>query len=320
MGQSNEATWEQQALEKAVMASVTEQRRSRRWGIFFKILIFAYIILMTVAFYTQSSGRAHPSKGKTHVGMIDINGEIGDNKEVDADQVATALRNAYESDDLKAIILRINSPGGSPVQSAYIYDEIKRLKSKKPEIPVYSVIVDIGASGAYYIAAATDKIYANPSSLVGSIGVLLPNFGFVDGMQKLGVEQRTLTAGENKMLLDPFSPKNPQQIAFAQSVINNVHQHFIHAVKTGRGDRLDLSKEKELFSGLFWSGDQAKQLGLIDDFGSVGGVARDVLGTEDILDYTVKPNFFDMIGLQTKLGFGKAFELFGLDSRTISLY
>lgn len=298
MAEQQNAEWGKEVLEKAVLASVTEQRRTRRWGIFFKLLIVAYIVFVTIAYYVQSNGAMHPHRNKEHVGLIDIDGEIGVGKEVDADSVATALRDAFEAEHIKGIILRINSPGGSPVQSAYIYDEIKRLRLTKPDIKVYSVIVDIGASGAYFIAAAGDEIYANKSSLVGSIGVLLPNFGFTGTMDKIGVEQRSLTAGENKMLLDPFSSKNEQHIKFAQGVIDNVHQHFIEAVKTGRGDRLVKGREKELFSGLFWSGEQAKALGLIDDFGSAGQVARDIIGVEDIIDYTYKPTFFDKLGLQ----------------------
>lgn len=300
-----QSAFEQQLLEKAVMASVTEQRRARRWGIFFKLLIVAYIVFATATYYKQSNGSLVASVHEQHVGLIDINGEIGPDQPVEADSVATALREVFEQKNAKAVILRINSPGGSPVQSAYIYDEIMRLKETRPDFKVYAVVADIGASGAYYIAAAADEIYANKSSLVGSIGVLLPNFGFTDAMQKLGVEQRSMMAGDNKMLLDPFSPQNAQQVEFVQSVLNNVHGHFIEAVKTGRGDRLKGS-EKDLFSGLFWSGDQALKLGLIDGLGSTGSVARDVIGEENIVDYTVKPNFLEMLGLKMGAKFDKA--------------
>jgi protease-4 len=308
MAEQQDSKWEQEMLKDAVLASVTEQRRGRRWGIFFKLLILAYVVFVTFAFYSQSNGVSSHAKDKEHVGLIDIDGEIGAGKDVEADQVATSLKEAFESENIKGLILRINSPGGSPVQSDYIYNEIKRQREKHPEIKVYGVISDIGASGAYYIAAASDYIYANRSSLVGSIGVLLPNFGFTEVMQKVGVEQRSLMAGDNKMLLDPFSQKNEKQTQFAQSVIDNVHKHFINAVKEGRGDRLASNKDHELFSGLFWSGEQAKELGLIDGFGSAGFVAREIFGTDEIVDYTLKPNFFEMLGLQMGVKFQKAIQ------------
>lgn len=281
--------WEQKILEKTLLASVTEQRRARRWGIFFKLFIVIYVLYATVVFY---QGKAKPAL-KEHVALIDLIGEIGTGKEIEADHVAASLRQAFSETKVKGIILRMNSPGGTPVQSAYLYDEVRRLKKLHPEKKVYAVVVDVCASGAYYIAAAADQIYANASSVVGSIGVLMPNYGFVEVMKKIGVEQRSLAAGKDKLFLDPFSPTNPRQIEVAEGILNNIHQHFIDAVKEGRGQRL--SQDTPLFTGLVWSGEQALSLGLIDGLGSAGFVAREVIGTEEIIDYTVTNNFFDRL-------------------------
>ncbi|MBN9287453.1 MAG: S49 family peptidase [Gammaproteobacteria bacterium 39-13] len=304
--------WEREVVEKALLSNVEEHRRTRRWGIFFKLIILGYILFMTVYWFQGKPKQVL----KEHVALIDLMGTIGQGQEVDADQVATSLRNAFKEEKVKALILRINSPGGTPVQSAYIYDEIKRLRTKYPEKKVYAVVVDICASGAYYVAAASDEIYANASSIVGSIGVLLPGFGFVDAMQKVGVEQRSLSAGKNKMFLDPFSPRNPEQVQFAQTLLNNVHQHFIQAVKEGRGDRLKATDET--FTGLFWSGDQALKMGLIDGLGSAGFVAREVIGIEDIIDYTATHSLLDR--LASRMGSSMTKQLsseLGLNTQTL---
>ncbi|MFI4938184.1 MAG: S49 family peptidase [Candidatus Berkiellales bacterium] len=291
--------WEQKVLEKALLATVNEQKRSRRWGIFFKVIILGYIIAVSVLWY---QGKAKPAL-KDHVALIDLIGAIGQGQDIDADTIATSLHHAFREGKAKAIILRINSPGGTPVQSAYLYDEIRRLRKLHPEKKVYAVIVDICASGAYYAAAASDKIYANASSIVGSIGVLMPNYGFVDTMKKLGVEQRTLTAGKNKMFLDPFSPENPEQISYARAILADIHQHFIQAVKDGRGNRL--KPNDEIFTGLFWTGDQALKLGLIDGIGSAGFVAREVIGVEDIIDYSPSSNLLDRLASRFGASFSK---------------
>jgi len=304
--------WEREVVEKALLSNVEEHRRTRRWGIFFKLIILGYILFMTVYWFQGKPKQVL----KEHVALIDLMGTIGQGQEVDADQVATSLRNAFKEEKVKALILRINSPGGTPVQSAYIYDEIKRLRTKYPEKKVYAVVVDICASGAYYVAAASDEIYANASSIVGSIGVLLPGFGFVDAMQKVGVEQRSLSAGKNKMFLDPFSPRNPEQVQFAQTLLDNVHQHFIQAVKEGRGDRLKATDET--FTGLFWSGDQALKMGLIDGLGSAGFVAREVIGIEDIIDYTATHSLLDR--LASRMGSSMTKQLsseLGLNTQTL---
>lgn len=285
--------WEQKVLEKALLASVTEHRRSRRWGIFFKLLIVCYIAYVSFAWYGKPKQTL-----KEHVALIDMIGTIGQGQEVEADHVASSLRQAFNESKVKGIILRINSPGGTPVQSAYIYDELKRLRKLHPQKKVYAVVVDMCASGAYFAAAGADQIYANASSIVGSIGVLMPNYGFVDVMKKVGVEQRSLHAGSNKMFLDPFSPTNPQQIDFAQKLLNDVHLQFINAVKEGRGNRLKVNDE--IFTGLIWTGDQALKLGLIDGLGSAGFVAREIIGTDEIIDYTVSHSFLDK--LASKVG------------------
>lgn len=287
--------WERDVLEKTLQASVIEHRRSRRWGIFWKTLVFGYILFLTILWIQGS--KTKPVL-KEHVALIDMIGTIGQGQEIEADNVATSLRKAFAEQKVKAVILRINSPGGTPVQSAYIYDELKRLRAKYPGKKVYAVITDICASGAYYAAAGTDEIYANASSIVGSIGVLLPGFGFVDAMKKLGIEQRTIASGRNKTFLDPFSPQNDTQVNFALGLLNEVHQQFINAVKEGRGDRL--KENDEIFTGLFWTGSDALKLGLIDGLGSAGYVAREVIGVEDVIDYTTSRNFLDK--LTSKMG------------------
>lgn len=291
--------WERKLLEKTLMANVQEQRRARRWGIFFKALFFGYLIFLTFSWY---EGKPKPVL-KEHVALVDLIGNIGQGQDADADQIVTSLRRAFDEQKAKAIILRINSPGGTPVQSAYVYDELRRLRALHPEKKVYAVVADVCASGAYYVAAGTDFIYANPSSIVGSIGVLMPNFGFVEGMRKLGVEQRSMYAGKNKMFMDPFSPSNPEQMTFAQNLLDNIHQHFIKAVKDGRGNRLKANDE--IFTGLFWTGSQALEMGLIDGLGSAGFVAREVIGTEEVIDYTVSHNLLDRLASRFGASFSK---------------
>lgn len=291
--------WEKELLEKTLMANVIEHRRSRRWGIFFKLIILAYVIFISAAWF---QGKSKPAL-KEHVALIDLVGTIGQGQEVEADQVATSLHRAFNEPKVKGIILRINSPGGTPVQSAYIYDELKRQRGLHPDKKVYAVAVDICASGAYYVAVGADQIYANKSSIVGSIGVLMPGFGFVDTMQKVGVEQRTMAAGKNKSFMDPFSPLKPEQVAFTQSLLNDVHSHFINAVKEGRGNRL--KPNDEVFTGLFWTGDKALEMGLIDGIGSAGFVAREVIGVNDVIDYTTSHSLLDRLASRIGSSFGK---------------
>lgn len=294
--------WEREVLETALTATVVEQRRSRRWGIFFKSIFVLYILYITFLWYQGNKATPHL---EDHVGLVDLVGSIGPGQEVDADHIVKSLRRAFEEPKVKAVILRINSPGGTPVQSAYIYDELVRLRKKSPDKKVYAVVADVCASGAYYVAVGADQIYANSSSIVGSIGVILPGFGFVETMKKLGVEQRSIAAGKNKMFLDPFSEVKPDQVAFAQSLLDDVHQHFIQAVRTGRAGKL--KETPEIFSGLFWSGDKALELGLIDGLGSAGFVAREVIKNENITDYTATHSLIDRIAAKIGASMSKQF-------------
>lgn len=270
-------------IEKLVMSLQAEQRRSRRWGIFFKFLTFGYLFALLFMIRSPIGDSVEASTG-SHTALVEVNGTISAEELASADNIVGALRAAFEAERSRAVVLRINSPGGSPVQSGYIYDEIKRLREEYPDKKVYAVISDIGASGAYYIASAADEIYANRASLVGSIGVVAGGFGFTELMEKVGVDRRLYTAGENKAFLDPFSPEESEQVAFWQSVLENTHQQFIDAVREGRGDRL--TDDEAVFSGLVWSGEQALELGLVDGLGSTSWVARQLVGEEKLVDYT----------------------------------
>ncbi len=286
---AREPGWERQLLERLAFEFLQEQRRRRRWGIFFKLFFVVYFVAILIAY---QAGTGKPIIGK-HTALIEINGVIGPDNDVTADAVIAGLRAAFEEENVIGIILRMNSPGGSPVQAGYINDEINRLRKKSPDVPVYAVITDICASGCYYVAAAADRIFADKASIVGSIGVLMDGFGFVDAIEKLGIERRLLTAGENKGLLDPFLPLKPEDQEHAQRLLDQIHQQFIAKVREGRGDRL--AKNKDLFSGLFWTGEQATDLGLVDELGSAGYVAREVIGAEDIVDYTPEQDLLDRL-------------------------
>ncbi|OMH32852.1 peptidase S49 [Motiliproteus sp. MSK22-1] len=271
-------------IEKLIMGLNAEQRRSRRWGIFFKSLTFIYLFVALFLLVPGDFFSLDKAIAERHTALVDVNGTIAEGEEASADAIVTALRKAFEDEATAAIILRINSPGGSPVQAGYVYDEIVRLKASYPDIKVYSVIVDLGASGGYYIAAAADEIYADKASLVGSIGVISSSFGFVDVLEKLGVERRVFNAGEHKAFLDPFKPLKESEKQFWEQVLNTTHNQFIEQVKKGRGDRL--KDDPKLFSGLIWTGEQALELGLIDGLGSAGYVARDIVGEENIVNFT----------------------------------
>lgn len=286
----NNDSWERDTITRLAESSLREQRRARRWGIFFKSLTFVYIA--AIIYMYSGSSLTEIDLNEKHTALIELNGVIADKEEASADNIITALRNAFESENSAAVILRINSPGGSPVQSGYIYDEIRRLREKYPDTPLYAVVTDVCASGGYYIAAAADKIYADKASIIGSIGVRMDNFGFVDAMNKLGIERRTLTAGKNKALLDPFMPENEETKEHLQLMLGEIHKQFINAVKEGRGDRLDTSVEG-LFSGLIWTGSDAVKIGLIDGLASSSYVAREVIGEETIVDYTVEEDLFE---------------------------
>lgn len=286
-------------LESIVVDAFAEQKKARKWGIVFKTLTFAYLFVVLILFYSSISG-ANKEGGATkpHTAIVQIRGPIAADSDASAGRINASLRKAFKNEHSKAIILAINSPGGSPVQSGYVYDEIFRLKAEYPNKKVYAVVEDIGASGAYYIAAAADEIYANRSSLVGSIGVIAPGFGFVDLIEKIGVERRVFSSGESKAFLDPFLPVNEDQKKFWQEVLVDVHQQFITAVKNGRGDRL--KEDERVFSGLIFNGEQAKEIGLIDGLGSARHVARQIVGQDKLVNYTYRKNpIEDLLG---KLG------------------
>jgi len=274
--------WERTTLEKLLMATVREQRAARRWGIFFKLLTLGVIIFALWA-YVDGTGADMENMGR-HTALIEIDGAIESEGSGSADAVIPSLNKAFSDVGSVAVVLRINSPGGSPVQAGMIVDEILRLRKGYPNKPLYVVTDEICASGGYYIAAAADRIYVNKASLVGSIGVLMDGFGFTGTMEKLGVERRLLTAGENKGFLDPFSAQSDKQKAHAQAMLNEIHQQFIGVVRNGRGKRL--KETPDMFSGLFWTGAKAIEMGLADGFGTVESVARDVIKVEDIVDYT----------------------------------
>lgn len=292
-----------QLLEKTLLASVQEQRRARRWGIFFKSLTFLYLIgvLFLVSPLGQLEG-AGSVGNKPHTALIEVRGTIADRQEASADNLVTSLRRAFKDEQTRAVVLRINSPGGSPVQAGYVYDEIRRLRDLHPDVPVYAVIADMGASGAYYIAAAADQIFADKASLVGSIGVTAAGFGFVETLDKLGVERRTYTAGEHKAFLDPFQPEREDEREFWQSVLDTTHRQFIDQVRKGRGDRL--KEHPDLFSGLVWSGEQALELGLVDGLSSASAVARDLVGVEEMVDFTHRESPFQRFSRQLGTSIG----------------
>ena len=293
-------------LEKTLLAGIQEQRRARRWGIFFKVLTFCYLITVLILFSPLvDMERSATSSGYT--ALIDVRGVIADKEAASADNIVTSLQAAFADPKVKGVVLRINSPGGSPVQSGYVYDEIRRLRGLHPDIKVYAVISDLGASGAYYIASAADEIYADKASLVGSIGVTAAGFGFVGAMDKLGIQRRAYTSGEHKAFLDPFEPEKPDETKFWQGVLNVTHEQFIASVKQGRGDRLKDKDHPELFSGLVWTGQQALPLGLIDGLGNASSVARDVIGEKELIDFTVQESAFDRFS--KKLGASVAEQL-----------
>lgn len=280
----NDKQWK--LIEKVVMTHSKELRSSRRWGILFKSLTFTYLFTLLYFGWTSVSESGFAETGG-HVAVVQVRGMIGDGEEASADNIIHGLRNAFGDPDTKGVILRINSGGGSPVQSGYVYDEIDRLQALHTDIPVAAVIMDTGASGAYYIAAAADNIYADKASIVGSIGVTAVSFGYTQAIEKVGVERRQFTSGDHKAFLDPFVPVKADEKAFFESLLSQVHGQFIDAVKAGRGDRL--ADDEQIFSGLFWTGEQAVSLGLIDGLKSTSQLARE-WGYETTIDFTPMPS------------------------------
>lgn len=279
-----------QLVSKIAQDALKEQRRSRRWGIFFKLFACIYVAVILISVFQQADNEGYVAM-EDHTAIVYLDGVIAVDQPANANDLVRGLRGAFENNHSKAVILAINSPGGSPVQSGYVYDEIKRLRGMHPDKKLYAVISDLGASGGYYVAAAADEIYADKSSLVGSIGVTASSFGFVDFMEKLGIERRTYTSGEHKGFLDPFVPQRQDETIFWESVLESTHEQFIQAVEAGRGDRL--KADDKLYSGLIWNGEQALEKGLIDGLGSAGYVAREVIKAEKIYDYTVRPTPFE---------------------------
>jgi len=290
MNDNNDSQLEQKMVNQLAREFLHEQRSHRRWNIFFKSLLALYLFTF-LALYLAGEFELGSFGGEKHTALIDIKGVISMDTEANADYVASGLRAAFKDENTAGIILRINSPGGSPVQSGYINDEIRRLRAEYPDIPLYAVIGDLCASGGYYIASAADKIYADKASLVGSIGVIMAGFGFVDSIEKLGVERRVRYAGESKAFLDPFSPQKEVELAHVDNLLDSVYQQFIETVKKGRGDRL--ANDEKIFSGLIWTGEQSIELGLVDELGSAGYVAREVIGEEEIVDFTRRENYLD---------------------------
>ncbi|MBI3044379.1 MAG: S49 family peptidase [Betaproteobacteria bacterium] len=301
------ASWERQTLEKVALAAIQEQRRARHWGIFFKLLLFIY--LFALLFVGMGwIGKKEVSPGR-HTALVEVHGVISLNSPASAENISAGLQEAFKDKRTQGVILRINSPGGSPVQAGHINDEIRRLRLKYPDIPLYAVVEDICASGGYYIAVSADRIYVDKASIIGSIGVLMDGFGFTGTMEKLGIERRLLAAGENKGFLDPFSPILESQKDHAQQMLGQIHQQFISVVRQGRGKRL--KETSDMFSGLLWVGQKSIELGLADALGSVEYVAREVIKAEDIVDFTPRENVAERLAKRLGAGMGEAIARFG---------
>lgn len=293
--------WEREVLTSLAVAALKEQRRARRWSIFFRLLILAYATAF-LALYVPDDV-LFLGKSKPHTALVDVQGAITEDSEASAERVIAGLRTAFADEDTAGVVVRINSPGGSPVQAAYINEEVKRLRSLHPDIPLYAVVTDMCASGGYYVAVAADQIFVNKSSVIGSIGVLMNAFGFVEIMEKLGIERRLLTAGEHKGFLDPFSPMKADEVQHVKTILKELHGQFIDIVRDGRGARL--KGGEELFSGLVWSGEKSMELGLADGVGSAHYVAREVIGAENIVDFTPKHDYLDRFAQHIGMAFAE---------------
>ncbi|MFQ3176344.1 MAG: protease-4 [Psychromonas sp.] len=302
----NKTQTEDRWIKAFIKENFAEQKKTRRWGVFFKSLTFLYLFGAVFLFFNAQTNLLSDQQKEPHTAMVQIKGAIAADKEANANTIVTGLRAAFKNEFSQAVMLVINSPGGSPVQAGYVFDEIQRLRLLYPDKKLYAVIAELGASGSYYIAAAADQIYADKASLVGSIGVTASSFGFVELMKKVGIERRHYTSGEHKGFLDPFSPSKESERDFWQEVLDVTHQQFIKVVKTGRGDRLN-SNKVELFSGLIWNGEQALALGLIDGLGSPGFVAREVVKAENIVDYSVQPSAIEKLTKRLGISIGNGF-------------
>ena len=303
--------WERAVLERVALKALDEQRRARQWGALFKLLwfILAFTIVAGWLGWVGPRGEkdefAAVSKGGSHTAVVDLEGIIAPEGKASAERIIKALNRAFKDPNTKGVVLRINSPGGSPVQAGYINDEMRRLRAKYPSIPLYAVVEDLCASGGYYVAVGADKFYDDKASLVGSIGVIMGGFGFTGAMEKLGIERRAYTAGENKDFLDPFAPENPAQRAQVQGMLDQIHQQFIKVVRQGRGKRL--KESPEIFSGLIWTGEKSIELGLADEYGSAESVARDVIKAERLVNFTPEDSFLETLSRRLGTSFGTAF-------------
>ena len=304
--------WERGVLEKLAMSALQEQRRARHWGIFFKVLTFSYLFVVLFLAMGWMGGSAESKLGGKHTALVDMYGVIAADTAASAENIISSLQEAFKDKNTQGVVLRINSPGGSPVQAGYINDEIRRLRVLYPNVPLYAVVEDICASGGYYVAAAADKIYVNKASLVGSIGVLMDGFGFTGTMEKLGVERRLMTAGTNKGFMDPFSPVSEVQQEHAQKMLAEIHQQFIDVVKQGRGTRL--KESPDTFSGLIWTGQKSIELGLADEMASLETVARDVIKAEEIIDYTTKEGLAERLAKRFGASVASAFSGFSANT------
>ncbi|TMH30754.1 MAG: S49 family peptidase [Betaproteobacteria bacterium] len=299
-----EENWERRIIERLATEGLLEQQRARRWGIFFKLLTFAFLFI-TLFVVIASLVETERTCIDKCTAMVEIKGELDADSRASAENVITGLQAAFKNKGTQGVVLKIDSPGGSPVQAGAINDEIHRLRGKYPDTPLYAVVGELCASGAYYVAVAADKIYVDKASLIGSIGVIIDGFGFVGSLEKLGVERRVLTAGENKDFLDPFSPLPDKQKEYAQRMLDEIHQQFIAVVKEGRGSRL--KESPELFSGLVWNGQRSIELGLADALGSVSSVARDVIKAEEVVDFTPQENIAERVARKFGATLGRTF-------------
>ena len=296
--------WERRIIERLATEGLLEQQRARRWGIFFKLLTFAFLFITLFVVLASVFETERTCLDKC-TAMVELTGELDSQGRASAENVIAGLQAAFKNKGTQGVVLKIDSPGGSPVQAGEINDEIRRLRGKYPDTPIYAVVGDICASGAYYVAVAADKIYVDKASLIGSIGVIIDGFGFVGSLEKLGVERRVITAGENKDFLDPFSPLPDKEKEYAQRMIDEIHQQFIGVVKQGRGSRL--KESPELFSGLVWNGQRSIELGLADALGSVGSVARDVIKAEEVVDFTPQENLAERVARKFGATLGRTF-------------
>jgi protease-4 len=296
--------WERSVLEKVALQALAEQRRSRQWSALFKLLWFALILFVIAASlgWIGRSDKDSVTVGK-HTALVDLEGVIAPEGKASSERMIKALNRAFKDSNTQGVVLRINSPGGSPVQAGYINDEVRRLRAKYPNIPLYAVVQDLCASGGYYVAVSADRIYVDKASLVGSIGVIIGGFGFVGTLEKLGIERRAYTAGDNKDFLDPFQPENPAHKEHAKKMLGEIHQQFINVVRQGRGKRL--KESPEIFSGLVWTGERSVELGLTDALGSLEYVAREVIRAEKVVDYTPDDNIFETLSKRLGTTFGE---------------